>query len=86
MNKISYEMEIWGGVNEENSNKPCEIRVYSDQEGRNILRDWCNINFGFCCWYPLNNESHKRALMELCTIFQFYYPEDALAFKLMWQG
>ncbi len=58
--------------------------VYTDHEGRWILRDWCEENFEDenCRWSWRAFGDSGRG--EISTLFKFRDLEDALAFKLRW--
>lgn len=61
----------------------CEIHVLSNESDRDSLIEWCNEQFGTCnC-----QESHRYDGSDrINTAFIFKVIEDAMGFKLRWEG
>ncbi len=57
-----------------------EIRVISNQAGRDYLIRWCKEQFS-CCE---RGGSHSYSNSRMLTPFRFECLEDAMAFKLRW--
>lgn len=60
-----------------------EIHVFSNELDRDSLIEWCKEQFGACNW----QESHRRDGSDrIMTPFIFQSGEDAMAFRLTWEG
>ena len=59
------------------------IHVFSNESDRDSLIEWCEEQFGTCIW----RKSHRYYGSDrIQTPFIFQVAEDAMAFRLTWEG